>query len=148
MRPNLSSNSAPANRAPQPALRVGRPAVPTPPVVDQRAGPRRGLTLSVVHNGARIEALVLSPRAATLYRLMPIKAPPDTGKFLLAPMPGLLASVAVKAGQRVTAGEKLAVVEAMKMENTLLALQDGVVAERLAEPGASLAVDQPILRFE
>ena len=109
---------------------------------------RRGLTLSVVHNGARIEALVLSPRAATLYRLMPIKAPPDTGKFLLAPMPGLLASVAVKAGQRVTAGEKLAVVEAMKMENTLLALQDGVVAERLAEPGASLAVDQPILRFE
>ena len=109
---------------------------------------RQGLTLRVGHNGSRIDALVLSPRAAALHKLMPYKAPPDTSKFLLAPMPGLLADVVVQVGQRVLAGEKLAVVEAMKMENILLASQDATVAEVLAAKGSSLAVDQPILRFD
>ena len=79
---------------------------------------------------------------------MPFKAPPDLSKFLLAPMPGLLIDVAVQPGQKVLAGEKLAVIEAMKMENTLLAQQDGVVAKVSAGKGESLAVDQVILEFE
>ena len=76
------------------------------------------------------------------------KAPPDLSKFLLSPMPGLLASLAVKVGDSVKAGEELAVVEAMKMENSLRATQDGVVKAVLAEAGASLTVDQPIIEFE
>jgi len=108
---------------------------------------RQGLWLAVSHAGRRLQAMVLSPRAAQLHKLMPYKAPPDTSKFLLAPMPGLLADISVKAGQPVLAGEKLAVVEAMKMENILIAAQDGTVAEILAKKGESLAVDQPILSF-
>jgi len=79
--------------------------------------------------------------------MMPYKAPPDTSKLLLAPMPGLLADVPVTVGQKVLAGEKLAVIEAMKMENILFAQQDGEVAEVLATKGESLSVDQPIVRF-
>ncbi len=108
---------------------------------------RRGLGIRVSHNGSSIDALVLGTRAAELYRLMPHKPPPDTSKFLLSPMPGLLVDLAVQPGQAVQAGEKLAVVEAMKMENVLLATQDGTVAELLVQRGASLAVDQPIIRF-
>jgi propionyl-CoA carboxylase alpha chain len=63
-------------------------------------------------------------------------------------MPGLLVSVAVAVGQEIKAGEELAVVEAMKMENVLRAQRDGVVASIHAAPGASLAVDQAILEFE
>ncbi len=109
---------------------------------------RIGLNYRIAHNGAQIEARVLSPRAAELSALMPFKAPPDLSKFLLSPMPGLLADVAVQAGQAVRAGEKLAVIEAMKMENILVAAQDGVVAEVAARKGESLAVDQVIIRFE
>jgi propionyl-CoA carboxylase alpha chain len=107
-----------------------------------------GVWIRVAHNGRRIDAMVLYPRAAELQKLMPYKPPPDTSKLLLSPMPGLLASVTVGAGQKVHAGERRAVVEAMKMENILVALQDGVVAQVLARPGESLAVDQPILSFE
>src|SRR6185436_15738447 len=70
----------------------------------------------LIHEGGQAEALVLTPRQAELYALMPVKAAPDTSKFLLSPMPGLLASVAVSEGQDIKAGEALAVVEAMKME--------------------------------
>jgi propionyl-CoA carboxylase alpha chain len=108
---------------------------------------RMGLAYRVRHNGAQIEAQVLSRRAAELSRLMPFKAPPDLSKFLLSPMPGLLSDVAVQPGQKVLAGERLAVIEAMKMENILLAAHDGVVAEVAARKGDSLAVDQMILRF-
>ena len=109
---------------------------------------RHGLWLRVEHNGCRIEALVLAPQAAELLRLMPFKPPADMSKFLLSPMPGLLVNVAVKAGQVVRAGERLAVIEAMKMENILTAQQDGTVGELLAGQGESLAVDQPILSFK
>jgi propionyl-CoA carboxylase alpha chain len=109
---------------------------------------RRGLELRVTHNGLTLDALVLSPRAAELQRAMPYKAPPDTSQLLLSPMPGLLVDIAVHPGQVVLAGEKLAVVEAMKMENILLAVRDGTVAEILATKGESLAVDQPIVRFQ
>ncbi|CAD5372412.1 Propionyl-CoA carboxylase alpha chain [Rubrivivax sp. A210] len=108
---------------------------------------RHGLWMRVEHNGLRIEAQVMSARAAELLRVMPFKAPPDMSRFLLSPMPGLLVDVTVKPGQKVQAGERLAVIEAMKMENILTAVQDGVVAEVLAAKGESLAVDQPILSF-
>jgi len=109
---------------------------------------RVGLAYRVSHNGTQIEAKVLPPRMAQLNALMPFKAPPDLSKLLLSPMPGLLVDVAVTPGQKVLAGEKLAVIEAMKMENILLATQDGVVAEVSAEKGESLSVDQVIIRFE
>jgi len=102
----------------------------------------------VEHNGRRIEAMVMSARASELLRVMPFKAPADMSKFLLSPMPGLLVSLAVKPGQAVQAGERLAVIEAMKMENILTATQDGVVKEVLANQGESLAVDQAIVSFQ
>ena len=108
---------------------------------------RIGLNYRIVHDGLQIEARVLSARAAELQALMPVKAPPDLSRFLLSPMPGLLVDVAVQAGQAVRAGEKLAVIEAMKMENILVAVQDGVVSRINASKGESLAVDQVILEF-
>ena len=114
----------------------------------ERSGVKNPLGLRVAHNGTQIEALVLLPRAAELLRLMPHKAPPDLSRFLLSPMPGLLADVSVRPGQKVVAGEKLAVIEAMKMENILIAATDGTVAELLAKKGESLTVDQPILSFK
>ncbi|HEY6135022.1 MAG TPA: biotin/lipoyl-containing protein, partial [Rubrivivax sp.] len=113
----------------------------------ERSGAKNPLGIRVAHNGAQIETLVLLPRAAELLKLMPHKAPPDLSKFLLSPMPGLLADVVVQPGQKVLAGEKLAVIEAMKMENILTAAQDGTVGEVLAKKGESLSVDQPILSF-
>ncbi len=111
-------------------------------------GDRLGLWTRLAHNGRRIETMVLAPRTAALMKLMPHKAPPDTSKLLLSPMPGLLADLCVKPGQKVLAGERLALIEAMKMENILSAAQDGVVKELLAAKGESLAVDQPILSFQ
>ena len=109
---------------------------------------RTGLPYRVAHGGAQIEVRVLSPRAAELHALMPFKPPPDLSRFLLSPMPGLLVEVAVAVGQAVRAGERLAVIEAMKMENILVAANAGVVARVVAEKGASLAVDDIILEFE
>jgi propionyl-CoA carboxylase alpha chain len=113
----------------------------------ERGGAKNPLGIRVLHNGTQIETLVLLPRAAELFKLMPHKAPPDLSKFLLSPMPGLLADISVVPGQKVLAGERLAVIEAMKMENILTATQDGTVGELLAKKGESLAVDQPILSF-
>ncbi|MPZ32590.1 MAG: acetyl-CoA carboxylase biotin carboxylase subunit [Rhodospirillales bacterium] len=101
----------------------------------------------LINEGGQAEALVLTPRQAELYALMPVKAAPDTSKFLLSPMPGLLASVAVSEGQEVKAGEALAVVEAMKMENVLRAVRDGTVKTLHAKAGDSLRVDQKIIEF-
>jgi len=109
---------------------------------------RLGLNYHITHNGLQIVARVGSERAAELQALMPFKAPPDRSKFLLSPMPGLLVDVTVQPGQAVRTGEKLAVIEAMKMENILVALQDGVVAKVTASKGESLTVDQVILEFQ
>ncbi|MCO5104128.1 MAG: acetyl/propionyl/methylcrotonyl-CoA carboxylase subunit alpha [Burkholderiaceae bacterium] len=113
----------------------------------ERGAGKNPLALRIAHNGTQVEALVLSPLGARLHALMPYKAPPDLSKFLLSPMPGLLVHIAVQEGQKVQAGEKLAVIEAMKMENVLLATQDGVVAKLVAGKGESLTVDQVILEF-
>jgi propionyl-CoA carboxylase alpha chain len=114
----------------------------------ERGSTQNPLGLKVQHNGASIQVLVISPRMAELHRLMPFKAPPDLSRFVLSPMPGLLVEVAVQAGQKVMAGERVAVIEAMKMENVLFAAQDGIVKSVLAAKGESLSVDQVILEFE
>jgi len=108
---------------------------------------RPGLKYRLSAMGVQIEYSVLPRRAAELLRRMPRKVPADTSKFLLSPMPGLLVEVAVKAGQEVKAGERLVVIEAMKMQNTLIAERDGTIAELLAKQGASVAVDEAILRY-
>ena len=109
---------------------------------------RRPQRFRLAHAGHADLYRVLSLRAAALRALMPAKRPPDLSRFLLSPMPGLLVRVSVGAGDPVEAGQELAVVEAMKMENVLRAEQQGRVAAVLAEPGTSLAVDQPIVEFE
>ena len=109
---------------------------------------RKGVKYALVLDGAHYECMVLSPLGAELQRRMLVKVPPDTSKLVMSPMPGLLTNISVKVGEPVTAGQKLAAIEAMKMENTLVAAQDGVVAEICANVGESLAVDQLIIRFE
>ena len=113
----------------------------------ERGVGKNPLAIRIAHNGTRLDALVLSPRSAELYMLMPYKAPPDMSRYVLSPMPGLLVDVAVQVGQKVQAGERVAVIEAMKMENVLFAIADGVVGKVLAAKGESLTVDQPIVEF-
>ena len=100
------------------------------------------------YRGTEINTRVISPRAADLTKYMLCKPPQDMSKFLLSPMPGLLVNLSVNEGQEVKEGEELAVVEAMKMENSLRATKDGVVGNIEAEQGDSLAVDQIILEFK
>ena len=102
----------------------------------------------ISHGGVEALVRVRSPRAAELAALMLEKIPPDTSKYLLCPMPGLVVSLAVEQGEEVKGGQALAVVEAMKMENILRAERDGVVAALNAAPGDSLAVDDVIMEFE
>jgi propionyl-CoA carboxylase alpha chain len=97
--------------------------------------------------GVETKAYVYTEREAAYARLMPVKQAADTGKQVLCPMPGLVVSIAVTEGQEVKAGETVAVVEAMKMENVLRAEIDGTVKKINAKPGDSLAVDAVILEF-
>jgi propionyl-CoA carboxylase alpha chain len=109
---------------------------------------RVGEWVRLGHAGRQSDILILSERVAALNRLMPRKEPPDMSRFLLSPMPGLLVQIAVAEGDAVKAGETLAVVEAMKMENVLRAERDGVIKTLHAGDGDSLKVDQQILEFE
>ena len=102
---------------------------------------------ALAYQGVETKAYVYTEREAAYARLMPIKVKADTGKLVLCPMPGLVMSVAVAEGQEVKAGEVVAVVEAMKMENVLRAEVDGTVKKVNAKPGDSLAVDAVILEF-
>jgi propionyl-CoA carboxylase alpha chain len=85
--------------------------------------------------------------AGELAALMPMKPPPDTSRMLLCPMPGLVVSLPVKEGQAIKAGETLAVVEAMKMENVLVAERDATISRLRAKKGDSLARDEIIMEF-
>ncbi|MBU6508427.1 MAG: acetyl/propionyl/methylcrotonyl-CoA carboxylase subunit alpha [Alphaproteobacteria bacterium] len=109
---------------------------------------RRGLFWRLARGGASFEAMVVPCYATALLRRLKPKPPPARSRHLLSPMSGLLVSIAIDAGQEVKAGEPLAVVEAMKMENVLRAERDGRIARIVAKPGDSLAVDQLILEFE
>jgi propionyl-CoA carboxylase alpha chain len=100
------------------------------------------------HRGSQVDALVMTPQASRLAKQMPEKTPPDLSRFLLSPMPGLLVRLNINKGDEIKAGEELAVVEAMKMENSLRASEDIIIAKIFAKQGDTLAVDQPILEFE
>jgi propionyl-CoA carboxylase alpha chain len=113
----------------------------------ERGTVKSPLAIRVIHNGTQLDVMVLLPQAAKLHALMPYKAAPDMSRYVLSPMPGLLVDVAVQVGQKVQAGERVAVIEAMKMENVLFAAADGVVGKVLAAKGESLTVDQPIVEF-
>jgi propionyl-CoA carboxylase alpha chain len=108
---------------------------------------RAGVGYRLAMAGIVVEILVLSPRTAALYALMPVKEAAGSSQFLLAPMPGLLISVAVQSGDEVDPGQELVVVEAMKMENVLRADEQRKVASVLVSPGESVSVDQPIIEF-
>jgi len=107
-----------------------------------------GTAIRLRWRGMDVRAHVRSPRVAELARLMPKKLPPDTSKMLLCPMPGVITAVAVTQGETVEAGQTLATVEAMKMENILRAERRGVVKRVAVTAGASLAVDELIMEFE
>lgn len=103
--------------------------------------------IRLAHQGVEVPVYVWTEAEAASARLMPVATASDTGKKLLCPMPGLVVSIAVTEGQEVKAGETLAVVEAMKMQNVLRAEQDGTVKKVHASAGATLAVDALILEF-
>lgn len=103
--------------------------------------------IRLAHQGVEVPVYVWTEAEAASARLMPVTTASDTGKKLLCPMPGLVVSIAVSEGQEVKAGETLAVVEAMKMQNVLRAEQDGTVKKIHASAGATLAVDALILEF-
>lgn len=134
----------------QPGQRLCRVRIVEP------AGPtQRTIKVDIIIGGYRLRSRgadliikVMTPRAAELHALMPIKAPADTSKLLLCPMPGLIVRIAVEVGEQVEEGQTLAVVEAMKMENILKAERRATVKEIKAEAGASLAVDDVIMEFE
>jgi propionyl-CoA carboxylase alpha chain len=103
--------------------------------------------IRLAHQGVEVPVYVFTEAEAASARIMPVVTAADTGKKLLCPMPGLVVSIAVSEGQEVKAGETLAVVEAMKMQNVLRAERDGTVKKIHAAPGATLAVDALILEF-
>lgn len=109
---------------------------------------RHGVWYRLIHHGAQNDFIVLSRFAADLHKHMPEKTQANLGKYHLSPMPGLIIKLTVEEGQEVKAGEELAVIEAMKMENILTAEQDATVAKILVDLNESVAVDQPIIEFE
>jgi propionyl-CoA carboxylase alpha chain len=113
----------------------------------ERHLPKHPMAMEITQYGAQLRFMVVSPRVAALQALMPQKLPLDLSRFVLSPMPGLLTQVLVQAGQKVLAGERLAVIEAMKMENVLVAAQDAVVKSIQVKVGDTLAVDQIMVEF-
>ena len=109
---------------------------------------QNGAAFTLSHRGYQARAQVLRPRAAELAALMPERTPPDQSKYLLSPMSGLVVAIHVADGDEIKAGQPLAVVEAMKMENVLRAERDGVIAAVKAAPGDSLTAEQVILEFD
>jgi propionyl-CoA carboxylase alpha chain len=137
--------SWPVESAWRPGEPVWRGSVGGAPIAVQVRPVLNGFALA--HAGASAEARVYTSREAELAALMPEKSTAGAGKQLLCPMPGLVKAIQVRAGQEVKAGEPLAIVEAMKMENVLRAERDATVAKVMAKEGDSLAVDAVILEF-
>ena len=129
----------------RPGEPIWRGTVDGEPVIAQVR--REGHAVRVGRGGASVLARLMTPRAAELALLMPEKQEADTSKHLRCPMPGLVVSIAVSEGQHVAAGEALAVVEAMKMENVLRAERSATVSRIRVRPGDSLAVDAVIMEF-
>jgi propionyl-CoA carboxylase alpha chain len=90
---------------------------------------RKSVFYELIYNGIRFQAIVMSRSKAELQKLMPFKAPPDMSQYLLSPMPGLLSEVSVEVGQKVQVGQKLAIIEAMKMENIIVSERNGIIAD-------------------
>ena len=109
---------------------------------------RDGLRWRMFHAGAVAAALVLRPRVAELYALMPVHEPPDLSRVVLSPMPGAVRSLRVQVGDSVRKGQLVAIVEAMKMENALRAEIDAVVHRVLVKEGDSVSVGQPLIELE
>ena len=109
---------------------------------------RHGAAYRLLHGGSVVGAMVLELATDALYRYMPEKTVPDLSHLVLSPMPGLLVSLAVKAGDTVTAGDGIAVIEAMKMENLIRTPRDGVICTLHAQAGDTLEVAQPVVEFE
>ncbi len=107
-----------------------------------------GISYNVIHSGFSVSALILEPHTSVLYDFMPLRTPKDQSHLLLSPMPGLLISIDVEAGDVVYAGQALAVVEAMKMENVLRADRDCVIETIHAAVGDTLEPDQPVIEFQ
>jgi propionyl-CoA carboxylase alpha chain len=106
-----------------------------------------GSAIRLRWHGIDVTAHVRTGHMAKLAQKMPKKLPPDTSRMLLCPMPGVITSITVKEGDAVEAGQTLATVEAMKMENGLKAEKTGVVRRIAASVGQSLAVDELIMEF-
>ena len=104
-----------------------------------------GYTLRM--RGVTLRCLVATPRGADLYKRIPEKQKADTSRLILSPMPGLVISIDAKEGQEVKAGEGVAVVEAMKMQNIIRAERDGVIAKVNTKPGASVAADEVMIEL-
>ena len=106
-----------------------------------------GPAIRLRRRGMDVTAHVREPHVAALARLMPKKLPPDTSKLLLCPMPGVATAILVAEGDVVEAGQPLATIEAMKMENVMKAERRGTVKRVAVKVGQSLAVDETILEF-
>jgi propionyl-CoA carboxylase alpha chain len=108
---------------------------------------RRGVRYILILGGVHFECMVLSPLGAELQRRMPVKLPPDTSKLVMSPMPGLLTKLTVKVGETVTAGQKLASIEAMKMENALKAVADATVKKIMVKTGQAVEKNQVLIQL-
>jgi propionyl-CoA carboxylase alpha chain len=129
----------------RPGLRLARARLGGREIVIQVDPCPEGFLLR--HGGLEIQALVRTREAAEFAARIPPKAPPDTSRFVLSPMPGLIVSITVQQGEPVKIGQEVVVLEAMKMENVLRAERDGVVEEIRVEPGATVAADQVLIAF-
>ena len=102
----------------------------------------------IQYRGSDVEVKVRTPAQADLAKLMPEKIVADTSNLLLCPMPGVIVSILVEEGDEVQDGQALAVVEAMKMENTLRAEKKAIVSRVCVQAGDNRAVDEIIMEFE
>ncbi|MGM0586071.1 MAG: acetyl-CoA carboxylase biotin carboxylase subunit [Pseudomonadota bacterium] len=130
----------------RPGVRVARASVGGEEITAKVSLGTGGVRLR--YRGADLKVQVFTPRQAELAAMMPVKEAPDTSRMLLCPMPGLMVSVAVEAGEEVQEGQILCTVEAMKMENVLRAERQAVVSKVNARAGDSLGVDEVIMEFE